>query len=62
MNFDHKTLISSNYWPFVEAKRVLKRFENSFTKKEFVAFQTGYGPSGLPHIGTFGDFKGGVHL
>ena len=55
MNFDHKTLSSNNSWPFVEAKRVLKRIENSFTKKEFVAFQTGYGPSGLPHIGTFGE-------
>ncbi len=40
-------------WPFVEAKKLLKRFENS--KKDFCIFQTGYGPSGLPHIGTFGE-------
>ena len=40
-------------WPFVEAKKLLKRFENSH--KDFCIFQTGYGPSGLPHIGTFGE-------
>ena len=40
-------------WPFIEAKKLLKRFENS-EKKECI-FQTGYGPSGLPHIGTFGE-------
>ena len=40
-------------WPFVEAKKLLKRFENS--KKKECIFQTGYGPSGLPHIGTFGE-------
>ena len=40
-------------WPFIEAKKLLKRFEKS--KKEICVFQTGYGPSGLPHIGTFGE-------
>ena len=40
-------------WPFIEAKKILKRFEKS--KKEICVFQTGYGPSGLPHIGTFGE-------
>ena len=40
-------------WPFLEAKKLLKRFENS--KKKECIFQTGYGPSGLPHIGTFGE-------
>ena len=40
-------------WPFIEAKKILKRFEKS-SKTECV-FQTGYGPSGLPHIGTFGE-------
>ena len=40
-------------WPFIEAKKLLKRFENS--KKKECIFQTGYGPSGLPHIGTFGE-------
>ncbi len=45
--------INSNLWPFIEAKKVLKRFQNS--DKEYCIFQTGYGPSGLPHIGTYGE-------
>ena len=45
--------INSNLWPFIEAKKVLKRFQNN--DKEYCIFQTGYGPSGLPHIGTFGE-------
>ena len=46
----------NNYklWPFIEAKKILKRFEGNKQKSEFI-FQTGYGPSGLPHIGTFGE-------
>ena len=40
-------------WPFIEAKKLLKRLNNS-SKKNCI-FQTGYGPSGLPHIGTFGE-------
>ncbi len=40
-------------WPFLEAKKLLKRLENR--KKSNCIFQTGYGPSGLPHIGTFGE-------
>tara|TARA_B100000579_G_scaffold167870_1_gene136573 strand:+ start:311 stop:1855 length:1545 start_codon:yes stop_codon:yes gene_type:complete len=40
-------------WPFKEAKKIQKRLENS--SKELCIFQTGYGPSGLPHIGTFGE-------
>ena len=40
-------------WPFIEAKKLLKRFKNSRNKT--CIFQTGYGPSGLPHIGTFGE-------
>ena len=47
------TDIKSNLWPFVEAKKILKRFNN--LDKEYCIFQTGYGPSGLPHIGTFGE-------
>lgn len=45
--------INSNLWPFIEAKKLLKRL-NEKGKKECI-FQTGYGPSGLPHIGTFGE-------
>ncbi len=40
-------------WPFAEARKLVKRLARS-DKKEAV-FQTGYGPSGLPHIGTFGE-------
>ncbi len=47
------TEFNSNLWPFVEAKKLIKRFERS--KKDYCIFQTGYGPSGLPHIGTFGE-------
>ena len=45
----------SKAWPFEEARRVLKRYENAPPEKGFVLFETGYGPSGLPHIGTFGE-------
>lgn len=42
-------------WPFEEARKVLKRINNQTPDKGYVLFQTGYGPSGLPHIGTFGE-------
>ncbi|WP_193140283.1 lysine--tRNA ligase [Meridianimarinicoccus sp. MJW13] len=47
--------LASKAWPFEEARRVLKRYENAPPEKGYVLFQTGYGPSGLPHIGTFGE-------
>jgi lysyl-tRNA synthetase class 1 len=40
-------------WPFEEARKLVKRIEASGQKS--VLFETGYGPSGLPHIGTFGE-------
>lgn len=43
----------SNAWPFEEARKIVKRLEKS--GKGEVLFETGYGPSGLPHIGTFGE-------
>ena len=43
----------SKAWPFEEARKLVKRAERS-GKKE-ILFETGYGPSGLPHIGTFGE-------
>ncbi len=49
------TALSSKAWPFEEARRVLKRYAKEPPKKGYVLFQTGYGPSGLPHIGTFGE-------
>ncbi|MCA8884569.1 MAG: lysine--tRNA ligase [Rhodobacteraceae bacterium] len=47
--------LNSKAWPFEEARRVLKRYEKAPPEKGYVLFQTGYGPSGLPHIGTFGE-------
>ncbi|MDB6181589.1 lysine--tRNA ligase [Paracoccus fistulariae] len=47
--------LQSKAWPFEEARRVLKRYEKKDPEKGFVLFETGYGPSGLPHIGTFGE-------
>ena len=47
--------MSSKAWPFEEARRLLKRYEKQPPEKGYVLFQTGYGPSGLPHIGTFGE-------
>ena len=41
-------------WTFEEARRLIKRYEKSEFPDE-VLFETGYGPSGLPHIGTFGE-------
>ncbi|MBY8917109.1 lysine--tRNA ligase [Nitratireductor sp. L1-7-SE] len=43
----------SKAWPFEEARKIVKRYEGGFP--DTVLFETGYGPSGLPHIGTFGE-------
>ena len=47
--------LAAKAWPFEEARRVLKRYETAPPEKGHVLFETGYGPSGLPHIGTFGE-------
>jgi len=47
--------MKSKAWPFDEARKLLKRFKNGAPEKGYVLFETGYGPSGLPHIGTFGE-------
>ncbi len=47
--------MNSKAWPFEEARALLKRFEKGPPEKGYVLFETGYGPSGLPHIGTFGE-------
>jgi hypothetical protein len=44
----------SKAWPFEEARKIIKRYETKGFP-ERVLFETGYGPSGLPHIGTFGE-------
>ena len=48
-------LDKTNAWPFVEAKKILRDKKISIGKKGKITLQTGYGPSGLPHIGTFGE-------
>ncbi len=45
----------TNAWPFVEAKKILKERKKFIQEKGKIILQTGYGPSGLPHIGTFGE-------
>jgi len=44
---------NSNAWPFEEARKIVARLKKR--PKDEVIFETGYGPSGLPHIGTFGE-------
>ncbi|MDB9811433.1 lysine--tRNA ligase [Candidatus Pelagibacter sp.] len=48
-------LNKTSAWPFVEAKKMLRERNSFFEKKGKIILQTGYGPSGLPHIGTFGE-------
>ncbi len=47
--------MKSKAWPFEEARRILDRYKGKDPEKGYVLFETGYGPSGLPHIGTFGE-------
>ena len=54
MTIDPAVIAAANVskaWPFEEARKLLKRFPQG--KGAPVVFETGYGPSGLPHIGTF---------
>ncbi len=52
---DKANIEKTNAWPFVEAKKILKDRKKYIDKKGKIILQTGYGPSGLPHIGTFGE-------
>ena len=45
----------SKAWPHEEARKVLKRLGGNAPAKGYALFETGYGPSGLPHIGTFNE-------
>src|SRR5580704_15100129 len=47
----------STAWPFEEARKIVARLQRApkAAAKDAVIFETGYGPSGLPHIGTFGE-------
>ena len=49
-----KAAHESRAWPFEEAKKIIDRYKGR-DFPETVLFETGYGPSGLPHIGTFGE-------
>jgi lysyl-tRNA synthetase, class I len=42
-------------WPFEEARKLVTRLQKRVGDKKEILFETGYGPSGLPHIGTFGE-------
>ena len=52
---DKANIAKTNAWPFVEAKKILKERKKNIDQKGKIILQTGYGPSGLPHIGTFGE-------
>ena len=52
---DNNTIQSTSSWPFVEIRKLIKDRKDIIKKKNKITFQTGYGPSGLPHIGTFGE-------
>jgi lysyl-tRNA synthetase class 1 len=47
--------MTSKAWPYEEARKLLKRLGDRTPDKGYVLFETGYGPSGLPHIGTFNE-------
>src|SRR5690606_30946551 len=46
---------TSKAWPFEEARKLVKRYPDGKPGGKAVLFETGYGPSGLPHIGTFNE-------
>ncbi|MEA3058971.1 MAG: lysyl-tRNA synthetase, class [Sphingomonadales bacterium] len=47
--------MQSKAWPYEEARKLLKRWPEGKPAGDPVIFETGYGPSGLPHIGTFNE-------
>ena len=52
---DNDLIQSTSSWPFVEIRKLLRERKDIIKAKKKIIFQTGYGPSGLPHIGTFGE-------
>ena len=52
---DNNVIQTASAWPFVEIRKLLKERKDLIKTKKKIIFQTGYGPSGLPHIGTFGE-------
>ncbi|MFD1787807.1 lysine--tRNA ligase [Sphingomonas floccifaciens] len=47
--------LESKAWPYEEARKLLKRWPDGKANGDAIIFETGYGPSGLPHIGTFNE-------
>src|SRR4029450_6015412 len=52
---DRSLAEAARAWPFEEARKLVARTGGKVPPKGYVLFETGYGPSGLPHIGTFGE-------
>jgi len=52
---DNSIIQTTSSWPFVEARNLVKERKKIYEKKGKITLQTGYGPSGLPHIGTFAE-------
>jgi len=52
---DNSIIQTTSSWPFVEARKLVRERQKIYEKKGKITLQTGYGPSGLPHIGTFAE-------
>lgn len=52
---DKSIIQATSSWPFAEARKLVKERQKILEKKNKITLQTGYGPSGLPHIGTFAE-------
>ncbi len=55
MSSDRDLALKARAWPFEEARKLEQRVGGKTPEKGYVLFETGYGPSGLPHIGTFAE-------
>ncbi len=55
MSISKESYLTSKSWVFEEARRIYTKIGGKTPSKGYVLFETGYGPSGLPHIGTFGE-------
>ncbi|MGH6891053.1 MAG: lysine--tRNA ligase, partial [Dongiaceae bacterium] len=55
MSSEQQYAQAARAWPFEEARKLVQRLGGRSPAKGHVLFETGYGPSGLPHIGTFGE-------
>lgn len=55
MPVSREDALKGRAWPFEEARKLIARLGGKAPDKGYVLFETGYGPSGLPHIGTFGE-------